>query len=567
MFACFVVLLTAYLSTVPHTLTDADAGEFLVIAKTGGVAHPPGYPLFTLVGQALALGDRWLPLVSLVAGFSSLCAATAGALLVRALAPLVDARATALAVLLAFLTPEVWRQANAAEPFALNLLLVSVVVTASIHLLTTPTNATVTPLLRAAAFLGFAFGLGLANHHTLALLAPLPVACIIRWRHQRALVARALGIAFLAFGLGATPLLALLLANKSAPLVYGNWETARLLRHVLRLDYGTLQLSAVHSAYGENLWHFARNFPTHTAFLGPLLLLIGVVRARVWGVLPWVALLASAICSGPVFLALMNIPPGEEPVIVARFFALPMMLCVPWFAVAIGAVSTMLPVKIARAFVLGLFTVFIGHTIVARDLSNRATEQVYELHVRQMLSIAARPAVPVIVSASDLEDYGLAYGQYVLGLTPQATVVMLGPFRGPWYRTRLARQLGIANTIPESGFVSLLESLNARMPLFVVDAPESPRPALFARARPLGGLLVVIPEGAAMPTRLELYASNSDVLDELTIIPSPDRRTPLSGWERRLLQQHRDRWHEVCDGLRKDRHRGCVHGTRVRSAS
>ena len=549
---CFVVLLTAYLSTVPQTLTDADAGEFLVIAKTGGVAHPPGYPLFTLVGQALALGDRWLPLVSLIAGFSSLCAAAAGALLVRALAPLLDVRATAFAVLLAFLTPEVWRQANAAEPFALNLLLASIVLTASIHLLTASLDSTMRALVPTTAFLGFAFGLGFANHHTLALLAPLPIACIVRWRHHRAIVARALGLAFLAFALGASPLLALLLANKSAPLVYGDWDTSRLLRHVLRFDYGTLQLSAVHHAYGENLWHFARGFPKHTAFLGPILLLIGFTRA--WRALPWIALLATTLCAGPVFLALMNIPPLEEPVIVARFFALPMMLCVPWFAAAITGIVAALSKNSARIFVLGISVLLLGHALVSRDVSNRSEERVYDMHVRQMLAIAGRPTAQVLVSASDLEDYGLAYGQHVLGLAPRAPVVMLGPFHEPWYRARLATQLGLSTTISATGFVSLLESLNTSVPLFVVDAPEFPRPALFARARPLGGLLVVIPDGATMPTWLELYAANIDVLDELSVIPSPHRRTPLSGWELRLLQQHRDRWRDVCVGLRETHH-------------
>ena len=57
-----------------------------------------------------------------------------------------------------------------------------------------------------------------------------------------------------------------------------------------------------------------------------------------------------------------------------------------------------------------------------------------------------------------------------------------------------------------------------------------------------------------MPTWLELYAANSDVLDELSVIPSPTRRTPLSGWELRLLQQHRDRWRDVCVGLRETHH-------------
>src|SRR5574341_874215 len=48
--AVFVVALALYWLTLARGLLPADAGEFQLAAATLGVAHPPGYPLYTLLG-------------------------------------------------------------------------------------------------------------------------------------------------------------------------------------------------------------------------------------------------------------------------------------------------------------------------------------------------------------------------------------------------------------------------------------------------------------------------------------------------------------------------------------
>ena len=550
--ACFAMLLCAYASTLPSTLTDGDAGEFLAIAKAGGMAHPPGYPLFILIARALTLGDTWLPLVTLVAAFSALCVAASGAILVRALALLTDVRAAAIGVMLAFLTPEIWRQANAAEPFGLNLLLASTVVATGVFLLVIPQNSAPREVFKAASLMSFAFGLGFANHHTLALLVPFPVLALVRWRRPRTTVIRAAALAIASFLLGSTPILTLFRVDPSALLVYGEADASSIARHVLRLDYGLFKLSGLESKYGESLWHFVRGFPAHTLFTGPLLLVLAVFGMFRNGGLrssrnAWWPIAASTMLTGPVFLALMNVPPDAEPVVVARFFALPMLLLAPWLALGAGVLLD-ISGRYTRIMTPLLGLLLVGQGFAARRLSDRSSEQVYESHVRQALSLAARPGAALIVTASDLEDYGLAYGQQVLHLAPQAKLVMLGPFSAPWYRARLAASLGLGD-IPADGFVPLLNLLNARAPLFVLDEPEKPQPPLFARARPLGGLAVIIPPEATVPTWSDLYASNADVMAEIPIVPPAARTAPLSGWETRLLTQHRDSWSQVCRGL------------------
>ncbi|MCX6641369.1 MAG: DUF2723 domain-containing protein [bacterium] len=52
--------LLVYLSTLCRTVYVGDAGEFSLDFKTLGIAHPPGYPLFTLIGRAFVMLTTFL---------------------------------------------------------------------------------------------------------------------------------------------------------------------------------------------------------------------------------------------------------------------------------------------------------------------------------------------------------------------------------------------------------------------------------------------------------------------------------------------------------------------------
>ena len=87
--ALFVASLTLYVTTLAPSLCQGDAGEFQTIPYLLGIAHPTGYPLYTLTGKLFSL----LPLGS-VAWRLNLFSACLGAttvallyLLVRQLAP------------------------------------------------------------------------------------------------------------------------------------------------------------------------------------------------------------------------------------------------------------------------------------------------------------------------------------------------------------------------------------------------------------------------------------------------------------------------------------------------
>src|SRR6476620_9855476 len=113
------VLLCVYIATLAPTVTYWDAGEFLSAIHSLGIPHPPGTPLFILIGNV------WAKLFSPVFGYamsvnllSAVC--TAGACGVAALLMqrwTRDALASAAGGLTAGVMSSVWLNATETEVY------------------------------------------------------------------------------------------------------------------------------------------------------------------------------------------------------------------------------------------------------------------------------------------------------------------------------------------------------------------------------------------------------------------------------------------------------------------
>jgi tetratricopeptide (TPR) repeat protein len=110
-----------YVATLPRGVLPGDSGELIAASRTLSIAHPPGYPLYTIVGRLLSLA---LGFGSVAYRYNLISALTASLTLAVVYLILVDLgvrRALAVAVSLALGTlGSFWLQATTAEVYAFN---------------------------------------------------------------------------------------------------------------------------------------------------------------------------------------------------------------------------------------------------------------------------------------------------------------------------------------------------------------------------------------------------------------------------------------------------------------
>jgi hypothetical protein len=278
----FAILLALYVATLAPTVVGGDSGELTAAAVTGGVPHPPGYPVFALLARlfaALPFG----PCIAWRVNLLSAVSAAAAAGLLCATVQLWTGRAAAglLAAALFGTNPLVWHHATSAEVFGLNAMFGALALYLWLHIERAPAR-------RPVLALAFVCGLGMGNHHTFAFVGA-PVLLRSLWVARRELRASGVGLASLCGVLGLLPYAYLAVASRSAAAVsWGDQGTlAGLLDHFLRRDYGTFSLGKASSK--------ADAFVESGTFFSTLSLMLGGSLRRLLGLGPLLAVAAFAL--------------------------------------------------------------------------------------------------------------------------------------------------------------------------------------------------------------------------------------------------------------------------------
>jgi len=179
----FLVPLIAYLATMMPGVGTRDGYELQAASATLGFAHPTGYPLFPI------LGYLWLAITGAAAAapgaiawrINLLCAIYAAAsvpLVYGTARRLVGRRSfAAWGALLYGFSNTLWSQASQPEKYTLNALFVALVLYLALGT-TDPRERGPHPRLR---WLALAYGLSLAHHRTMLMLAP-ALALYLLWR-------------------------------------------------------------------------------------------------------------------------------------------------------------------------------------------------------------------------------------------------------------------------------------------------------------------------------------------------------------------------------------------------
>jgi hypothetical protein len=313
----FSAAITLYLTTLAPSIVALfdDSMEFQLVCYQLGIAHPTGYPLFTLLGwlfTRLPVGDVAYR-VNLMSAFFGGVTVTVAYLAGLELAGRQDRQracpewsveaGSILGAIALAVSPVFWSQATVAEVYTLNSALVALQLWALLRLangLHQPEEAgdqlvrngsgsgRCAALRKQLLIIAFLFGLGLAHHRTMLLL--LPAAAIALWCVRRALSAGPEVIAALAAPLLLYLYLPLRGHVGSLDGTYINTVDG-FLRHVTASGYGTFFLQnplSVERGVTFYLDLFVRQF----GWLGIASALLGLVTLSRPKGAPWVTQVA-----------------------------------------------------------------------------------------------------------------------------------------------------------------------------------------------------------------------------------------------------------------------------------
>ena len=274
-----VLVLAVYVRTMPPGLTwehyGYDAGDLISCVYTWGIPHPPGTPLYVLVGQIFRVFPFFknpaakFNFMSVVFGWLSLVVAYFASLKITG-----NRLASFVATLFLAFTPLFWGQSIIAEVLTLNLFLVSL----STYFLISWERSDVLGN-REDRFLYlsiFSFGLALTNHTSSLMLAPAILFMVFSVAPELLRRRRGVSKVVLSFLLGLSPYIYLpLRAVMRPPLNWGDPSNlSRFISHVTAREYQGL-LFVVPRLFLDNAVRFVNSVWKNFNPLGFLLLALG----------------------------------------------------------------------------------------------------------------------------------------------------------------------------------------------------------------------------------------------------------------------------------------------------
>jgi hypothetical protein len=311
-----VVTFVVYLTTICPTVSFIDAGELATVGTLLGIAHPTGYPLFSLITHLAT----WLPLgaeaIVKLNVFTALTVAAANGLFFTFLLALYrfepvlrgrkgsDAEQPTTGVLIAAFvaalcfgfSATVWSQSVAIEVYGLHLFLILLTLTLFMQGVQEVSDLGIISRKLIAA--SFVLGLSFSNHLTTLLLLPALVFLYIhRYGLTRSSLRQALALAPF-FVLGLTPYLYLpLRAASHPPLEWGAPVTLeKLIWHVSGKQYRSWMFTGFESAE-KQFNYFVAHFSSEFHWLIVAVIALGVFgAARLRRTTFWFTLIAFAGC-------------------------------------------------------------------------------------------------------------------------------------------------------------------------------------------------------------------------------------------------------------------------------
>ena len=415
----FFSTLILYLVTSYPTVAYIDSGELALANGTLGIAHPTGYPLYTILGRVFALLPLELIKTQILLG--ALCTSTAVALLALTLIgllkpPTLLGRVTvALACALFGVAPLIWSQGVTNEVYSLHLLMLVLIVS----LLLRPYSHRY--LIIGAFVVGMSFG----NHMSTILLVPTVGYYLLVNRRKIMAAPKVLLVAF-GFGIVAATLY-LYLPIRSAQDPIFNWghptNWANFVRHVSGWQYQVWMFTRSSAEIFKTLGNFAvilfGQFPV------PYWLIILYGIAATWKKHHETAMVLTSIIIFNLLYSLnFNIPDIDN-------YLLPSLLALFVFSV-IGMVSLITARKRTDSIAAAVIAVLVAWGLAANWQAQDESGNTAALDGVHNLYASTAGEALVFSSQWDIVSPWL-YSHFALGEHPEVIIVDPELARRSWY--------------------------------------------------------------------------------------------------------------------------------------
>lgn len=499
----FALAFSLYLATLAPGVTFEDSGELASAAYSLGIAHPPGYPLFSLLGHLFSefpTNNVAWNLNLLSAFLTALSLALFSVLLWKLKGDFLGA---GLVVLLVLGMRTIWSTATVTEVYALNLLFFVLV---NLVLFRFIWDVERKP--RLLGLTAFLLGLGLANHQSLLLALP-GILCAItlsgKWKTITLKDLLGSGVLFL---LGLLVYLYLpIRASAHPPMNWGNpsqWDS--FLDVLFRRQYGGVgfdpsmiwqnvkQLATVNPLYelvgirdisdGGPVWLHLSLLP-----LVWFVTVLGFVRSP-FRVFKWTAFSHSLFFT--VGIILISQTPADKE-FTLKVFYIPFWLFFSLYFVE-GILSLFKGVKSRRLGML-LVLLVIAATLIFNLRNSQNRDYTYSMDYVDAVFVSA-PQDAIIITKKDNETFNLWYAQMVERKRSDLWIVNYITLSEHWYVRQLERTYPGLKISLQPGPSWTREQIRDAVLAEIVEKYSSTRNILFAnKEMPLSTGKSLIPSG------------------------------------------------------------------------
>lgn len=467
----FVFTATIYLQTFSTSIYGADSGDLVSAAVVGGIAHPPGYPLYLILARLFLLIPSGEPAAKINL-FSLVTLAAVVSLVYLLTFKLTKDRLTAMisSLVLAFTVP-FWLYASIAEVYPLNSLFVVLL----FYLAITITGYVETKK-QLPFFLIYLFSLtcGLAitqSWYTLVLITP--SLAILLWPYRNQLTKKVIitSVGFLLLGLA--PYLYAPIASLSNPPL--NWDNPKTITGLAKLitlsDYGTI--TPAKDLYGgpglerlTQLFWFISFLINDFKLIGLIIALAGVVYLYKANKRWFWAFLVGFLIAGPIFLIYTDYPTTSPFLlgVIEQFVFTPYLFLAIFFAFGLAYAMPLIVKKISQQTGLVVFKkkaelISLGLKLLVILLplylivSNFEKVNLKGVTTGDKLGLDVLTTVEpgsILILQDDTVTFNTEYAYYGLKSRPDVAIIVPGHMRHQYYRDYLKSaypQLSVPNEL------------------------------------------------------------------------------------------------------------------------